>query len=330
VPVLYEPYSTGALMTMEFIDGIKPDDLPALRGAGLDPKLIADRGARFILKQVFDFGFFHTDPHPGNLLVLPDNVLAPLDFGQAARLNEDDRQLVADLILAIADRDTERLLRAFQRAGMLDNLDSPRDLTRGLDDLLDRYSNQPIKDIPLGTVIMQTFDLMRQHRIHPPAEFTLMLKCLMTTESLAVALNPDFQLISHIRPYARRLAMERLDPRKLLRQGRRSLRDVVDLIQALPSDITAILAKAKRGEIQMRVQHEHLESLVHTLDRSSSRVSFALVIAGTIIASSLLVTQPEGTVLGLVTFQTFGILGYLAAAMMGVWLVISIIRSRHL
>ena len=136
---------------MEFIDGIKPNDLPALAAAGLDPKIIAQRGAKFVLRQIFDFGFFHTDPHPGNLFVLPDNVLAPLDFGQVARLTAVDRRLLGE------DGDVRhrpwtppRLISAFRRAGMLDERTDTAGLLRDLDELLDQYHNLPLREIPFG------------------------------------------------------------------------------------------------------------------------------------------------------------------------------------
>ena len=147
-------------------------------------------------------------------------------------------------------------------------------------------------------------------------------------ESLANELDADFQLLDHLRPYARRLMLERMDPRRLWRVGQQTLRDLSDLLAVIPQHIDTILNSLRAGKLQLHVQHEHLENLAHTLDRSSNRIAFGLVIAGTVVASSLLVTQREGTLLGLVNFQTLGIFGYLTAAFFGLWLLVSILRSR--
>ncbi|NQU75387.1 MAG: ubiquinone biosynthesis protein UbiB [Planctomycetes bacterium] len=327
---VFGKYSAEGVLTMEYIDGVKCSHSSVLATAGLDPKVIAARGADFILRQLFEFGFFHTDPHPGNIFVLADNVLAPLDFGQVARIGEANRRLMGEMVLAITEIDADRLVRAFGRMGMLEECPDPSGLAGDLDDMLNGYSHLPLKEIPVGEVISRGFEVMRAHHIHPPAEFTLMLKSLMTVESLANALDGDFQLIDHLRPYARRMAMERLDPRRMLRIGREAMRQAGDLAAALPEQIDAIMANIRRGSLRIHVHHEHLENLTHTLDRSSNRIAFALIIAGTVIASSQLVIQGTGTLLGLISFQTLGIFGYLGAAILGLWLLVSMMRSRRL
>ena len=262
------------------------------------------------------------------MFILADNVLAPLDFGQVARLSRANRKLISELILAVPDADGDRTVRAFNRAGLLDERTDVEALKGDLEAMLDNYSHLPLKDIPMGQMIAKSFAIIRNHRIHPPAEFTLMLKSLMTIESLAGKLDGDFQLLDHIRPYARRMAMQRLDPRRVWPAIEGALRDAEDLAAAIPRQVDAVLASLRTGRLQIHVQHEHLEALTHTLDRASNRVAFSLIIAGTVVASSLLVTQEKGMLFGLVGFQTLGSLGYLTAAILGMWLVISIVRSR--
>lgn len=330
VPAFFPAYSSEGVLTMEYIEGIKVNDLPAIRAARLDPKIIAQRGAKFILRQLFDFGFFHTDPHPGNVFVLPDNIIGPLDFGQVSRLSDRDRMLVGDLLLAIAEKDPARLIGAFRRAGMVEDSADIPELSRDVDEMLDTYHSLPLKEIPLSALITQIFELMRTHHVRPPAELTLMLKSLMTIESFARALDPDFELMEHIKPYAQKLSLERMDPRRLWRTTRRTLRDLAELTATFPEDFGAILNKFKRGQFQMHVQHEHLESFITTVSKSSDRISFALIITGLVIGSSLLMTQEHGTVLGLIPFQALGAIGYITAALLGLWLLISILRGPNM
>lgn len=330
IPAVYDTYCTSGVLTMEYIEGVRPGDVASVRAAGLHPKIIADRGADFVLRQVFDFGFFHTDPHPGNFRVLPGDILVPLDFGQAARLTQVDRYLVGELVLAIVDNDADRMVGGFRRTNLLSYQTDVSALTAEIEEMLDSYHSLPIEQMHLGKMMLQTFDLLRRHRVHTPPEFTMMLKSIMTIETLAMRLDPEFRLIDHLRPYARRLGMEQVSPRRLYRQGRRALREAVELAARLPEDINTVLNKAVTGQFQMHVQHEHLESLIHTLARSSNRLSFAMIIAGVVIGSSLLVTQTHGTVLGLMSLQTLGTIGYLVAAIMGLWLIVSILRAKHL
>jgi ubiquinone biosynthesis protein len=328
VPQVYEEYCSEGVLTMEYIDGIRPGDAEAVKKAGLDPQIIAHRGADFVLTQIFEMGFFHADPHPGNFFLLPDNVLAPIDFGQVAYLSGDDRMLLKEMVLAVIDNNAAQMVRALQRADMTTTKTQTDELARELELMLGTYHDLPLRDIPISKVIMQTFELMRKHSVQPPAQFALMLKSLMTIESFARRLDPEFNILNNLKPYARRFAFPDMDPRTALHRLRDAVKDARELVSRLPEDINIILNKFRKGDFQLKVHHEHLENLTRTLDKSSNRISFALIIAGLLIGSSMLVSQ-QGIVLGLVTLQTLGIVGYIAAAIIGLWLLASIIRSRH-
>jgi ubiquinone biosynthesis protein len=278
---------------------------------------------------MFEFGFFHTDPHPGNFFLLPDNVLAPIDFGQVARLSVQDRRFFNEIVLSIVDRDATNIVRSLERDDMLSEKTDVHKLTADIEQLIDTYHDFSLKDIPFGTIGMKTFDLFRHNYVRPPTQFTLMLKSMMTIESVATSLDPEYRLIEALKPYAQRSAFRDFEPRHVLRNIRRAFQDAGDLASKLPEDVNAVLTKFRQGKFQVRVHHEHLETLTHTLDKSSNRVSFALIVSALLVASSLLVAQ-EGMVLGLISLQTMGVLGYVIAAIIGIWLVISIIRSRHI
>jgi len=326
---VYEEYCSRGVLTMEYIDGIKPGGPEAMVEAGFDPKLLAQRGADLVLREIFDMGFFHADPHPGNFFLLPGNVLAPIDFGQVARLSSQDRRLFNEIVLAVVDNEAPRVVRALGRDDMLGERTDVGRLTADMEQLVDTYRDLPLRSIPFGAMITQTFDLFRSNHVRPPAQFTLMLKSLMTIESFARSLDPDFNIMEALKPYARRAALHGFEMKEILHHVRQAVGDAGDLASRLPDDINVILTKFRQGKFQVRVQHEHLENLTKTVDKSSNRISFALIIAALLVASSMLVPQ-QGTVLGLFPLQTMGIAGYIIAAIIGVWLVLSIIRSGHL
>jgi len=322
IPRVYEQYCTPAVLTMEFIDGIKPSDPAVLREHGLDPKLIARRGAQFVLRQIFDLGFFHADPHPGNFFLLPDNVLAPIDFGQVSRLSSLDRRLFNEIILAVVENEPTRVVRTLDRQDMVHEKTDLTKLAAGMEQLIDAYRDLPLRNIPFGPAVAQVFDLLRSNYVRPPAQFTLMLKSMATIESFARALDPDFNLTEVLKPYAQRASLRDFEPKRLMHQMRQVMLDAGDLASRLPDDVNVILSKFRQGKFQVRVQHEHLETLTKTLDKSSNRISFALIIAALLIGSSMLVAQEN--------FQEMGIIGYIFAAVFGVWLLVSIIRGGKL
>ncbi len=327
VPAVYRDLCTDAVLTMEYIDGVKAVGGAALKERGFDPKLIAETGVNFVMRQIFDTGFFHTDPHPGNFLLTDGNVLAPLDFGQVATLTERDRDMISDIMMAIVDDDAEAIIGVFRRNGIIDDGDTGGRLASDIRELMDIYRNQPLKDIPFQRVMSRCFQLLRKHRIRPPVQFTMMLKSMMTAESLATMLDEDFQIIEYIKPYARKIAFQRLDPRRLTRKMRDFLRQLIGLASRAPEDLNEVLKKAREGRVQIRVHHEHLENLSETIDKSSNRISFALIIAALLVASSMLVAQDK-SILGLVNMQTLGVAGYIIATIIGLWLTLSILRGR--
>lgn len=329
VPDVYEDYCSENILAMEYIDGLKPTSVEDLTEAGFDPETIAQRGANFVLRQIFDFGLFHSDPHPGNMLLVGENLVVPLDFGQVARLRQCDRELLSDIVLAIVSRDHEEIIRACRNADLLDDDTDIESLTADSENLISRYYDMPLKDIPLREVITSIFQLIRRHQVHPPPQFTLMLKSLMTIESLANRLDPNFDIIAALQPYARKFRLEQLNPLHRLRHAHRTVRDAMDLAASLPDDARQIIGKIKKGDFQLRVHHEHLVEVSSTLDKASHRVSFALIIAALLVASSMLTPQ-EGRVLGVVSLQVLGVVGYCFAAVLGIWLLISILRSRRM
>lgn len=329
VPRLYDDYCTEGVITMEYIDGVKPRSRKSLEKEGLDPKVVAQRGADAVLKQVFEYGFFHTDPHPGNFFVLPDNVLAPIDFGQAGRIGSFEKKLFRDVVIAIVNVDAGHFVRAVERAELVDERTDLREFSRVSEELFNRYYGMPLRDIPFGELIQEGFNIMRRYYIYPPADFTLMLKSMMTIESFATSLNKDFMIFEYLKPYAKKFSLEEVKPSSVIKNARKTIIGASSLVANLPEDVTTILNKFRHGKLQMRIHHEHLENLNSTLDKSSNRLSFAVIIAALLIGSSLLVPQ-QGMALGIIHMQTLGVTGFIVAAIMGVWLIVSIIRSHRL
>lgn len=329
VPAVYGDYCSEGVLTTEYIDGIKPNDPERLTREGFDPRIIARRAADFVFTQIFDLGFFHTDPHPGNFFVLPGDILAPIDFGQVATLSSRDRWLFDQIVLAVVDNESGRIVDAFERENMMQDQTDVARLTADVEAIVGTYWNLPLKEIPFRMVVLKIFDVFRTHHVRPPSGFVLTLKSLLTIESFARSMDPDFNVVEALRPYARRTAMRNLEPKHLLRQLRKALEDAGDLATRIPRDLNTVLGKIRQGTFELRVHHEHLDALTRTLDHSSNRISFALIIAALLVASSLLVPQ-KGTVLGLFDLQSMGIFGYIIAAIIGAWLLISIIRSGKL
>jgi len=326
VPKVYWELTTERILTMEYIDGIKISKLTALEEAGLDKKIIAYNGAQAILKQIFDHGFFHADPHPGNIFVLPNNVIAPLDYGMIGSLDEEQKEAMGALLTAFVKKDAKKIISILTDIGIMKNTLDIRGLKLDLTDFLDRYYQVPLYQLNMGKILNEMMTFIRNYHIMLPVELTLMGKALITEEGVGRTLDPEFDMITLAKPCVEKLMIRKLDPRKHLREFAATLDDFSRLFKILPSEIRLITAKVKKGEIKIQFEHRGLDNLIAGLNQTGNRLSFSLIVAALIIGSSLIVHNDKGP--QIFDLSVFGILGYLIAAFFGLWLAITIFRNR--
>jgi ubiquinone biosynthesis protein len=322
VPVFYASHSTPAVLTMEFVDGIKAKDLAGLDAAGIDRKKLAAAGVEFCLRQVFDHGFFHADPHPGNLFVLPGGVIAPIDMGMMGTLEPEMIDALLELLVGILLRDAEKIARLFARLGLVDDRVDRTRLRRDIAALLDRYATLPIGEVDVAALIASLFEVLQRHHVRVPPELLLMGKALATVDGMARDLDPTLDPIEAVRPYVLQTWLRRLaDPRFLARDWIQAATDLFETATTLPGDLRAIARDLRRGELRIATRHEGLETLVREQARSANRQLLALLVAATTLGSSILLASSGGAMLGpLPVTAWLGITGLVLAGS-GFWLL---------
>ena len=204
VPNVYWEFTAEHILTMEYLDGIKISELDKLEKAGLDRKIIALNGAQAILKEVFEHGFFHADPHPGNILVLQNNVISLLDYGMMGSLDEELQEAFGNLLTAIVKKDVNKIIRAFTDIGLMENELDVRGLKLDLTDFLDRYYQVSLYQLDIGKIINELTEIIRKYRIRPPADLTLMAKAMVTEEAVGRTLDPATSFYGKSNGYRRR------------------------------------------------------------------------------------------------------------------------------
>ncbi len=323
---VYWPQTTSRILTMGWVEGIKVDDLDALRAAGYDLKAIARNGATLVLRQVLEFGVFHGDPHPGNLFVLPGNVVAPLDFGIVGHLDEELSRMVLELLLAIINRDIRKLTAILTTVGVLDeDRVKMRELRSDLYDFVDRYYGIPLHQLEIGTMIRDFIGITSYHRIRFLPDMMLLLKALITIESVGRTLDPAFDMIGHAAPFVRQLMARRLSPDYLARTAWRRCQEMKSLLEIMPGETRDILRKLSRGKLKIEFAHLGLDPLGRSLDRITNRLAFSLIIAALIIGSSLIMQTKTGYLF--MGYPVLGLVGFLLAGGLGFWLAVAILRS---
>ncbi|MGB2803478.1 MAG: AarF/UbiB family protein [Candidatus Zixiibacteriota bacterium] len=328
VPQVFWEMSTSKVLTMEFIDGVKISDLEELEKRGIDKKQLASIGGKMVFKQIFEDGFFHADPHPGNLFAMEGNVIAPVDYGMMGRLSETTMDELADLLISVVTWHPGGIVKVYQDVEVVGDDVNLRALETDLADFLYKYHKIPLSRLDMKTLINESFEIIHRHDIKIQAELMLFSKALITFEEVAKMLDPEYDLVTRMIPYAKRLAYRKFRPKVLLRDIFTAATDLRELLVAFPFELKRIIKKLGRGRLSFTFQHKGLEKLILELDRSSNRVSFSLVIAAIIVGSSLIMRiETKYTLLG---YPLFGILGYVFAGVLGVWLVIAILRSGKL
>ena len=324
VPKVFRETTTTRLLTMEYIDGIKSSSLDILRSSGYDLAEIARRGGDLILKQIFVLGFFHADPHPGNLLILPRNVICFLDMGMVGRLDRESREDLADLLMGLAQRNASAVVEALLKITSWDTEPDLHSLERDVSEFMERHFYKPIKELEFGKLIHQLFDMASKHHLRLPPDILFLIKVFNALESLGRGLDPEFDIIERARPFVEQVQKERLHPRRLAEDLIGYSSQILHLAKMLPGDIQATLKLARQGKLKIGFEHKGLEPLLTTLDRTSNRLAFAVVIAALIIGSSLVIhadIPPKWHDVPLI-----GLAGYLVAGVMGFWLLVSILR----
>jgi len=324
VPRVYRELSTERILTMENIHGIKGSDLEALKRGGYDLPLLAERGADLIMKQIFVHGFFHGDPHPGNIFFLPENIICYVDFGMMGRIGRSEREDFADMLMAVVQRNDKKMVEAMLKLTEYDIEPDREKLELQMGNFIDRYLYLPLKDLRLGRLLQQLLELVTENRLTIKANFFLMMKALSQVESLGVELNPDFEIITRAKPFVQRVQMARLNPKRIAEELFESGSELVSLLKDIPGEVRSILEQTRNGKLKIIFQHRGLDRILTTLDRSSNRVAFAIVLAALIIGSSLIVLS--GVPPTWFDIPIIGLVGFLVAGMMGFWLLITIIR----
>ncbi len=328
IPAVQWDLTSSRLLVMEAIEGLPADRADAIRERGLDTSALARTLARAFLKQVFDDGLFHGDLHPGNVLVTPEGKVAFLDFGAVGYLSEEAQEGLGELFLALVTRDYAQMAEGFVRLGSTEDTVDLRAFQRDLKELIEPYFGRPLKDLRVGHLLHESSEIALRHRVRVPPDLMLLARSILTVEGLARTLDPDFVVLDEAVPFARRLLVRRLDPRRQARLAYRTIRDLRELIRAVPGQVTRILQKLLEGKLAVDFVHQGYEPILHEMDRSSNRLAFAMIVSALIIGSSLIVLAGRGPLLW--DFPAFGIFGFLLAGVLGFGLAIAILRSGKL
>ncbi|MDO8683822.1 MAG: AarF/ABC1/UbiB kinase family protein [Armatimonadota bacterium] len=328
-PVVFWDFATSRILTIERVRGDKINDAQALREKGLDPGKIAETLVSAFFHQIFIDGFFHADPHPGNVLVMDDGSIALVDCGQAARFDHTTKSGLIRLLLAFERQNSRQFAEELLALGGAAQPINVPAFTHDISKLLRRYYDLPVRGVEFGTLLPRILNISSRHRIRFPAQFAVLAKVFAQIESTAKLLNPDFNFTEAARPYIGRAVRGELTVEGLMTEFLQAIMGAKSFALALPERANELMQKLVEGTLRTEARVQGLEDLTTKIDKLANRLSFALICSGIVVASSIIVASGRGAT-GLFGLPMIGIIGYILAAFFGIWLLISILRGGRL
>jgi ubiquinone biosynthesis protein len=327
VPRVYLEWTSSTMIVQEHIQGVRGNDLAAIDSAGLDRKALAARGVDAVLKMILVDGFFHADPHPGNVMYLPDNRIALIDFGMVGRLSPARRGQIIDLLAGLAGHDEAAMLEVLLDWRGDDFVDEAR-LAADLGEFAFDYADMQLKDLKIGVLLHRVSAILREHSIVLPSDLTLLFKALITLEGLGHQYDPEFRLIERVKPFIDRAMRERYQPVETARRAQQTLSDLFGLVTSMPRDLARLVKDARHGRVRVDLDLKRLDRFGDRLHSAMDRATIGIMTASLVVGSSIVMTIAEGPRLFGVSLLTYcGLVGYLVAFVNSLWIIFSIWRS---
>lgn len=324
IPRVYWEFTRKKVLTLEYIEGIKISDFSGLKTAGYDLDKICSHLVDALFKQIYEHGFFHADPHPGNIAVCNNEQIVFYDFGQVGVIDDFLKENCIELLLGMMRYDVEKVTRAIMNLGISKQSVNRTELKQEIARLQQKYYGLPLAQIKIGEALNELLQLSTRFQIRIPAQFSLMAKMLMTVESIVSQLDPQLSIVDIAEPYGRKILMKKYAPDRMKEKFHDLSMDYASFLAAAPRELEDIFTLVKNGELKIRMEHTNLNRLTSRADIISNRLSLAIILASIIIGTSLIVDKTTNYFFSRIPLVEAG---FIMAMILGLFLIYSIIRS---
>jgi ubiquinone biosynthesis protein len=327
-PKVYREFTTPRVLTMEFIKGVKINDLQKLEAAGLDRKILAKRLAISYFKQIYRYGFFHGDPHSGNLLVLENNVICFIDYGMMGSIMQKDIQQIGLIFLSVKNKDIRRIIRSIQLLSDNQVIRNFRALESDLDEFVQNYAIQEtMSENEISTILLSLKDIIVKHKLKVPSHFFMLARSIVSVEGVIRQLDPELDLVRLMQPFLLKTLARQYSPMKFAKGILSSIYEMGTYMEEFPRDFKNAIRKINTGEIKVDLRHKGIDPIIHTIHRVSKQLISAVIIAALIVGSSLMIVYKVPPFWK--ETSAFGIVGLIIAAIIAYGLISNIRSGDH-
>ena len=324
IPRVYWELCNEMVNVQEELVGIPATELKRAREAGLDLKLLAARGSDAVLKMILVDGYFHADPHPGNVIFMPDNRLGLIDFGMVGRVTDSRREQLIDFLDALVQKNELGLLNILSQWAGDAEVDE-ENLAYDISELIFGYDDLSLRDLRIGPLLSEITAVMRDNNLSLPPDLTLLFKALITLEGLGHQLDPDFHIVDHLTLFVGQVIEARYSPQSLAKRAQRGMKEMAEVMFGLPRDVARLFRQARRGRLRIDLDLKRLDHFGVQLNRATNRLTMGVLTASLVVGSSIIMTVDGGP--ELFGLPLFGLLGFLVAFLNSIWILIAIWHS---
>ena len=328
IPKIYWDYSTNKVLTMDYITGVKVNQIETLKEEGYNLKLIARRITDSMLHQILMEGFFHGDPHPGNIYILPGNKVAYIDFGMIGRISEDTKFHFASLVIHLQNGNTKGLLKTITAMGLHTSGTDMNTLYNDVDQFVMKYSDIPLSKISIGSALKDLLDIIYQHQIQVPADLSNLGKTLFLIESIVSDLDPELSILDTIKPFGEKLLRKRYEPKSILQNTWSELVENAHVFSKIPKNLKELTSTVQQGKLHFEMSITEMKDFLQRLDRISNRLAFSIILLSfSILMVGLIIgTSINGQKSLLWEFPAVEV-GSIVATSMFLFVLVAIIKS---
>lgn len=332
VPRAYREYSTDRVLIIEYAAGCKITDVKQLRQWGIDPRNVAERGMDIYLTQIFEFGYFHADPHPGNILIQQDGRICLIDFGMVGKLMKRDKLAFANVFVSMARLDAKTMAMNLKKLSIEDDIDDIRMLEYDLYEIIEDYASLSVSESSIEELVDRLQKVMFNYKMRVPPGVFLIFRAMAVLEGIGKQIHPDFNVSEFVQPYGFKLLKEQYSPETLAEEAFFRIGQVTSLLNTIPIEVKTILKKTRQGKLNFEITHKGYDPLLRKMDRVVNRFILTFIIFTLTVSSTILALVPMREEL---IFQTLGIpylslIGYLFAILLGAVLLFAVLRTRNL
>ena len=325
-PVIYDEYTTSKVLVMEYIDGYEIDNLDLLKDAGYDCREIAIKLAENYIKQIVDDGFFHADPHPGNIRIR-DGKIVWIDFGMMGTLNRQDKDLMKSAVYAIGTNDVQKLVEVILTLGVHDGKMDYTSFYSDMESFMNHYIHLDLKDINLGNAMQEIFTIAHRHRISMPKGISMLARGLVTIESTVMTIDPQINILQIAANHVANFNIDKNMIKKELSTSGKKVFDAANYTLSLPIKLSEVIEMVKKGRLKINLEIMDSSVPLATVDHMVNKLVVGIVSAGLLMASSILcTTQMTPKLFGI---PAIGFVGYVTAVGLGMWLFITVIKEKR-